>query len=75
MVAHLVTNGGFSGGQFVRGKPAAAYGCLFVERAESGTRKILNRASSGKLSAALAETNPTTAAETSLATSRLIALV
>ena len=39
-----------------------AYGCLFAERSESGILKVLNRASSGKLSAALAETNPTTAA-------------
>jgi hypothetical protein len=31
----------------------------------SGTRKVLNRASSGKLSAVLVETRPTTAAATS----------
>ena len=55
--------------------PSIAYGCLFGERGESGTRKVLNRAISGKLSAALVETSPTTAAGTSLATSRLIAVV
>ena len=55
--------------------PSAAYGCLFGERGESGTWKVLKRAISGKLLAALVETSPTTVAGTSLLTSRLIAVV
>ena len=42
---------------------------------DSGIWKVLKRPISGKLLAALAETSPTTAAGTSLATSRLIAVV
>ena len=51
------------------------HGLAGAGRGDSGTCKVLKRAISGKLFAASAENSPTIAAGTSLAASRLIALI